>query len=193
MGLKFGWRAHDVRESIWFEDESLIDVDAQGKKTNRAPAAALDAWREDADASHLLPYATNGEPTIIRFRNLSPDEFRVVQAYFVDPTNSFEGAVRAWLAAFRIAIDFPGKETQADTSGSGAPPHAIVVKEHGIRMMANELVTALEENYPGIVAFYGRRILNASMATDAEKKASSPQSTQTPSSAAVPTPATTGP
>lgn len=183
MGLSFGWRASEVRESIWIGDPSLVNVSA----------AARAAWREDGDASHLRPFATAGQPSIITIRTLTPDEVRLAAGYLGD-----EGAVgdrgpyaRAMLSAFRMAIDFPDAP-EAFNTPDGAR-HERVVKERGTRMLANEFVTQLELSYRGIVAFYGDKILKASFATDAEKKASSPPSMPTRSGEAGTTPGSTAP
>ncbi len=178
MALSFGWRSNDIRESIWKGDPALKNV----------TPAALEAWEEDGDASHLEMFETKGDPaTRITFRNLTPDETRIAQGYFVD-ASSFEGYMRAILVCFRIAVGFP--DTPEVRTQDGVK-RGYVVREKGIRMLANEFVSELENKYPGMVGFYGTLVLNASFATELEKKASSPQSTQTPSSAAVSTPAIT--
>ena len=185
MSLKFGWRATEVRESIWKGDLCLLGPDG----TSRATAAALAAWQEDGDASHLRPFC-EGTPTIIRVRTLSPDELQAVQALLFNPGIPMEGYSRAILLAFRIGIDFAGKEEHRTPEGA---IHGITVNERGIRMLAEPIVAQLAQDYPGMVWFYGKLILDASQATEKEKKASSPPSTPTPSSAAESTAATTGP
>jgi hypothetical protein len=178
MGLRFGWRATEVRESIWREDEALGEI----------PAAAMASWREDGDASWLRPFCTKGQPQIINFRNLTPDETRVMQSYWVDPNNALEGYARCLLMAFRIGVDFPGKELQKTAEGTA---FSIIVKERGLRMLAEPFVAQIGRDYPAMISFYGKLIYDASVATETEKKASSPLSTPTPSSAAESTAATT--
>ena len=197
MGLKFGWRARVSRESIWRGDEALHKPSCRLLATRGAdcdcgnvPAAALASWHGDPDASHLRAYATHGQPQIIRWRTLTAEEIVMCEAFYQDATNSFEAGMRAWLLAFRLAVNFPGKEDQRDEEDQSVK-HSIVENEKGRDMLAEEFVKALMEEYPGIVAFYGSRIINASRPTAAEKKASSPPSTSTPSSAAESTPATT--
>lgn len=189
MGLRFGWIKGQVIDSVWKEDTALIETKPDGTKVTRCSAAALAAWEEDMDASHLLPFAV-GTPTTIRVRNLNADELTMANACYYDCANAYEGAARAWLMAFRIAVDFEGVTDASEESGA---KHGIVTKERGVRMLALPFVQALMEQYAGIVAFYGSRILNASQASDAEKKASSPPSTPTPSKAEESTVATTEP
>jgi hypothetical protein len=179
MALKLGWRANDIRESYWKGDPAFKNIDAK----------ALEDWQEDGDASHLERFATPGDPpTKITWRNLTPDEARVAQGYFIEAT-TFEGYMRAVLVCFRMAVGFPDTPEVRTEDGK----RSYTVREKGIRMLANEFVTDIETKYPGIVAFYGGLILNASFASEIEKKASSPQSTPTPSSEAASTPVTTDP
>ena len=170
MALSFGWRANDIRESIWRDDSALQSV----------PLAALEAWREDGDASHLRPYATNGTPSVLTYRALSPDEARFVQGLFSPDANELELLLRSWLLCFRIGVDVPDAPAVIPTPDGAS--HLRVVRDRGIRMLANEFVSDLETRYPGIVAFYGNLIHRATFPTPAEKKASSPPSTPTPSS-----------
>ncbi len=180
MGLSFGWRANDIRESIWSGDEALGEVSA----------AAMSAWNDDGDASHLRPFCTKGQPQIIRYRNLNPDEARAVQAFFLDPTGRLDGIMRAKLMAFRIGVDFEGKEEQGTPEGA---KHSVIVRERGIRMLASPFVAELDRAYPGLVDFYGNLVLSSTFLTEKEKKASSPPSTPTPSLAAESTAAITEP
>lgn len=182
MPLEFGWRANEVRESIWKGDSALGEI----------PTAAAQAWAEDGDASHLEPYVLHGKPARITYRNLNADESRVMQAYFVDAVNPIQGYTRALLMCFRIGVNFPGLEEINDPSGSGVK-HGVIVNERGIRMLAEPFVQQLEITYPGIVGFYGRLIFDGSRTTEKEKKASSPPSTPTPSSEAASTAATSDP
>lgn len=185
MGLSFGWKANDIRESIWKDDTTLRGPDGK----SRVSAAALDAWRTDGDASHLRPFC-EGEPQIITFRNLTIDEFELVRSFFRGDAVEAETAIsRAFLLCFRLGVDFGGKEDQIDVDGAR---RKLIVRENGVRMLAEPFVAHLERAYPGIVGFYGGLIFNASMPSPAEKKASSPPSTQTPSSAAASTQDTTG-
>lgn len=181
MALSFGWKANDVRESIWRDDDALANV----------PAAAMEAWKEDGDASHLRPYALHGQPTLISFRTLNPDESRIAQAYFYQGDNALESYTRATLICFRIGVDFVGAPDEIATPDGSR--HARIVKERGVRMLAHEFVSAMETAQPGIVSFYGGLIYKATWPTETEKKASSPPYTLTPSSAAVSTTAITEP
>lgn len=189
MSLSFGWRANDTRESIWREDTALQNVSA----------AALEDWKADGDASHLRKYATAGKPSLITFRGLTPDEARMASARMADPSSPIESWGRGLLMCFRIGVDFPDapstiRYNYKDADGNhqeGAAKR--VVLERGIRMLASEFVAQLEHDYKGIVAFYGKLIYEATYPSEVEKKASSPQSMQTPSSAAESTTATTEP
>lgn len=201
MALSFGWRANDVRESIWMDDPAIPRKwvkrrDKDGKEVDvevaDIPAGALDAWREDGDASHLQPYATLGDPTIIRFRSLTPDEKHIVTAPMtVEDTAGVTGYMRMLLLCFRIGADFDAAAEQI-TDADGVK-HKLIGKAWGTRMLAEPLVADIEERYPGLVYFYGRLIYDASYLTHIEKKASSPPSTATPSLAAVSTAVTTEP
>ncbi len=178
MALSFGWRANEVRESIWRDDPALVGV----------TEAALQEWYVDFDASHLRPFAKLGQPTIIELRTLTSDEAQAVLGFFHDAANREEAWSRACLLAFRIGASFPGLEGVPTGDGQR---HGVTVKERGIRMLAEPFVSQLSKDYRGIVITYGGHILNASILTDAEKKASSPPSTQTQSSEAASTAATT--
>ncbi len=174
MALSFGWRQGETRESIWKDDPALEGV----------TEAALQEWYSDFDASHLRPFCKNGQPTIIELRTLNADEAQATLGFFHDAGSKEEAWARACLLAFRIGASFPGLEGIADPSGSGVR-HGITIKERGIRMLAEPFVAQLAQTYRGIVTTYGGHILNASILTEAEKKASSPRSTQTPSSEAA--------
>lgn len=181
MGLSFGFKALDVRESIWQGDDALANV----------PSAALEAWWEDGDATHLAPYAKNGEPSKITFRNLTPDEMRIATG-IGEGGGSSEAFARHTLMCFRIGVDFPDAPEKFPPDPNGVV-HSKIVKERGIRMLSLGFVDFLERRYPGIVMFYGVLISKATLPTDAEKKASSPPSTPRPSSAEASTAATTVP
>ena len=91
------------------------------------------------------------------------------------------------LAAFRLGVEFPQGDGEEGLMASGARvPRTVQV--HGLRMLNMDFVNSLRRKYPGMIAFYGDKILSAIFATDAEKKASSPQSTLTPSSERAETP-----
>ncbi len=183
MAFDFGWKANDIRISIWRGDKALKDV----------PVAALEAWREEPEASHLEPYVKPGEKaTLVQLRNLTPDELRLAYGPYADALNNVEAWTRACLLAFRVAVSFVDMPAHIVNPATG-DRHPTTVRERGVRMLANELVMYLEENNPGMVGFYGSLILDASSPTGAEKKASSPPSTQTPSAAAESIPAITEP
>lgn len=193
MALSFGWKANDQRESIWIDDPAIprTDPDAKGKTKAAVPQTALDAWRQDGDASHIEQYATQGKPTIIRFRALNADEKPIVLGPASVADSQIEGLGRSLIRCFRIAVSFDGME-ETTKLPTGETPR-LTVKEHGVRMLALEVVDDLATRYPGMIEFYGNLVMEASFLTDAEKKASSPPSTPTPSSAEASTAATTAP
>lgn len=180
--LSIGWRANDVRESIWKDDPALKQP---------LPEAALAAWEEDGDASHLEPYATLGEATVVYFRALTPDEKPIVLGAQAAADNNVEGMLSAWVKCFRIAVSFSGMQESA-TDAEGVK-HRMTVKPKGTPMLAPEVAEHMERTYPGMTAFYGELIYKASFLSDAEKKALSPPSIETPSAAAEYTTVTTAP
>lgn len=167
MGLRFGWKAHEVWESHWPKDPSFGEI----------PEGALQEWSETGDASPLRPYVKHGTPTRITYRTLTLDETQFVRGVCTpDAWMTEQQALnRAVALCFRIGVDFPDeKPTYTDAGGAVKQK---TVKEKGIRMLADEYSRALDAAYPGIVKFYGSLIFNAAFATEAEKKASSLQST----------------
>jgi hypothetical protein len=189
MALSFGWRANDIRESIWKDDPAIPRL--VGGNAPDVPAGVLASWQEDGDASHLLPFATHGSPTIITFRSLTPDEKPVILALMQSAVNKDEGFMRAMLACFRIGVDFKG--APAAIPDSDGVDHALSGKERGIRMLPLNFVGYLQDNYPGMIEFYGGLVFQSSFLGDAEKKASSQPSTPTPSSVVASTTGTTAP
>jgi len=182
MALSLGWKANDIRESIWMKDPALRQP---------IPEGVLTAWREDGDASHLEPYLAGGAPTIIEWRALNADEKPIVQAPMTDAENNLEGANRAWLRCFRMAVRF--KDAEESATGADGQSHRMMVKEKGIWMLSLGFVDHLIDTYPGMMEFYGHLVFMASFLGDAEKKASSPPSTPTPSSVEASTADTTAP
>ena len=167
MGLDFGWRVAETRESIWRDDPDLGPI----------PADVLERWEQDGEAAHLLPYVRpGGHPTTIRVRSLTQDESHFVQG--IVATAGADGIFRAWLACFRMAVSFEGLPEKIN----GSPTY---VTERGFRMMAEPVVAHFAHAFPGITFFYGAKIYSAAIPSEPEKKASSPPSTTTPSSAAA--------
>ena len=170
MGLNFGFRPHEQRESIWREDDALDSV----------PEAALSQWKVDGDASHLRPYATKGTPAKVTFRTLTSDEHLMVTTRYYGAANNLESYLRMTLLCFRLAVDFPDAPTEI-TDARGVKIQR-VVKEYGSTLLSDDFVRHIEHAYPGICAFYGGLVLGASLPTAAEKKASSQSPTPPPSS-----------
>jgi len=171
MGLDFGWRVNDKHETVWKGDAALVDV----------PAGVLDDWQRDGGAVHLLPYAKNGQPEVFTFRALNIDEKRLLQGLYDEESS---GYARMILACFRIGVEFPGASEEYKRESTGQSGFRLWERVRGVRMLSEPFVAALEAKYPGMVEFYGSLIFNATFPSEPEKKASSPQSTKTPSSAA---------
>lgn len=153
--LKLGYVAAEVRESLWPGDPAI--------DSEKVSTAASEAFAEDGDASHLLPYVRAGaKPTRITFRSLSSDEAAMLTGLAVE-TNLF----RAWEMAGRLAVDFPDL-------GDGVGDGRKLELWKGYRVLSDGFVRSLKREYPGMLSFYGRIVMTAATATEAEKKASSP-------------------
>lgn len=164
MPLKFGYRAAEVRESIWIDDPAVGEV----------PQAAAEAFAEDGDAEHLRPYVKPGEKaTRITFRTLSHDEAATIQTLEVQVSR-----LRAISMAFRMAVDFPDL---GETIGQGSDTYRRIELWKGYRILADGFVKALDEDCPGLSHFYGRLVYEASFPSEVEKKASSQPPTPTKS------------
>ncbi len=172
MGLNFGWVAGEVRESYWIDDPDLVNVTLSARAD----------WEADGDASHLRPFVRpGGHPTLIRFRTLTSGEQVKVQSLIANLIdNPIEAFMLAYEMCFRIAVEFP--ELPAKVNDAGGAEHERLQLVKGTRMLADEWVRGLKQAYPGIVTFYGRRVYEASVPSEPEKKASSPPSIATPSS-----------
>jgi hypothetical protein len=156
--ISFGWKLGDVRESYWIGDPALVEVSA----------AARAAWEVDGDASHLEPFIKNGKATRVVFRSLSPDETRVAQSPLVEPSNEAAAWRRAAWLAFRMGVSFP--DDPDEVTAPDGKRHKIIIREGGIDMLAIPFVRHLEIAYPGLVAFYGEKVLSVSMPGLLEKK-----------------------
>jgi hypothetical protein len=183
MGLRggHGWKANEIHESIWIEDEALADV----------PPGARAAWKEDGEARHLEPYVRNGKPARIEWRTLNGDELRFVRGFAFDSPSFIVAIERMWRLAFRLAVTIEGMP--ATIRGKDDVDHPTSKRESTFVMMSSEYCDHIDRNNPGIVDFYGQMIADASQLTEKQKKASSPPSTPTPSSAEEGTAATTEP
>lgn len=178
MGFGFGWEPNDERESCWPWEECFYDLEADGSTGNhRVPPAALDAWKEDLDASHVRDYARPGTtPGRITFRCLTTSEVAYCQDKFF---GSEGGVLLTWANAFRLAVDFPEElPEQVDSKGAG---HRRRVKVASFQVLDEWFLASVRRRYPSLIATYGKHIWNASTATEAEKKASSLLPTRTPS------------
>lgn len=165
MGLQFGFIANSRRESIWPEDDALGEV----------PDAALEAFMLDGDATHLRPYVkASATPTRIVFRTLTQDE-----AATVDVLRLQVAPLRAWEMSFRMGVDFPDAPETFQLPEGGTAPKTEMWR--GFVVLSDGFVRSLKSRYRNIASFYGRLVYNGSFPSEAEKKASSPPPTPTPS------------
>ncbi len=164
MALSFGLKKKDTRDGIWKGDPALQNV----------PVEVVSLWEKDGQACHLEQFATNGKAEVFKFRALRIDETRglIKQGMTV---------AQAWLECFRLGVRFPGAGETVNM-GDGVSERIVSPDVTGFPKLALGFVEYLEENYPGIVDFYGGLIFAASFPSEPEKKASSPSSTAKPSS-----------
>lgn len=168
MALRLGYTPGDWRRSYWIEDDA-VDWEA-------TPDESRADFLLDGDASHLVLRAQNGTtfvPTEIRFRALTAEELATIRGLVVDwqrqPDESDEqyalrvaggaNVDRMQYFAFRVGVEIP---SVADCKK---------IRERGLYMMPARAVDALMHNYRGIIAFYGRLVLAASLLGQPEKSA----------------------
>ena len=175
MALDFGYRVNDERDGIWIGDPALMAV----------PESAVTDWEKDGIAAHLLPYAKNGQPSILKFRALNFREDRYVRRHFG------MGVGGALIAAecFALAVRFPDMQEVA-TARNGTKV-STMERRGDFTVLSDAFLQHLDEKLPGLINFFGNLIFEATYPSLAEKKASSPPSTETPSLAAVSTKADT--
>jgi hypothetical protein len=180
MGFAFGWEPNDERESCWPWEACFYDLAPDGSTGNhRVPAAALEAWRVDLDASHVRDYARPGtKPSRITFRGLSTMEAAYVDGQSLSAAG-VSGALMAAAAAFALSVDFPDEPPEV-TEASGAV-HRRRVKVGAFIMLADWFTRAVDKRFGSMISTYGYHVWLASKATEPEKKASSPRPTETPS------------
>lgn len=171
MALSFGWSPGESRVTYWPGDPCFVDL----------PDDVVDTWRESLDGEVLMPYAKNGKPTEITVRVLTHREImraRALTARGIEG-DTVEAMFDAYAFLFRVGVDFDLPATFTDGSGAVHKRH---VTDGGIRMLTDEFTLAIDRAYPGIVMALGGHLMRANMLTGAEKKASSPPSTEAPSS-----------
>lgn len=177
MALNIGFRPKRVQDCAWIGDPALAEV----------PEAAKADWRKDGAAAHLLPYAKNGELTIIKIRDLHASESRYMQRYI-----GAQVLVRnLFYECFALGARFKGQAEQQQMP-DGSKAVSMVRDANGFLRLSDEVMDGLEVTYPGLIDFFGELIFTASFPTEAEKKASSLPSTGTLSLVAADTDPSTG-
>lgn len=169
MALQLGFKRREVVKAIWKDDTALVGVTAE----------ALEAWEQDGAAFHLEPFARNGSPRMFTYRPLRGNERRS----FVKPGMSWS---HMKYMCFQLGVRFPdAPEAEPINKDFVAPTLVPDDLGLGFKLLNPDFVDFLEEQSPGIVDMYGKLVYSAGVPTDAEKKASSPPSTERPSSAAI--------
>lgn len=214
--MRFGWRKNDLRTGHWYEDDCFFDdPDPVAVAAAEAAVAADDSWESRKalrvakrgpsriPQTALATYMDTGQgigqyarpgtkPTRITFRTLSPDELLVVRGLMRElaDTEPVTAMDRVYLAAFRVACDFPDLEGHVeDADGAKQAIHADDVAL-GVRALAPEFVATVPV---ALAKFFGLLVYMSSVPTEAEKKASSPPSGPPPSPAATAGASTTEP
>jgi len=171
MGLDFGFKVNDKREGAWIGDPAFANV----------PESARADWEKDGAAVHLLPYAINGKPTVFEWRALDVYEARHMKRLFADWG---PGSMQLLtLECFALGVRFPDVQEDGPAQ-SGVPLKKMTRDAQGFARLSREFLGQLDQRYPGLIDAYGVLIFNATVPSEQEKKASSPPSTETPSSAA---------
>lgn len=170
MALTLRYRKERERDCAWIGDPALLDV----------PESAKADWAKEGAAAHLLPHAKNGDLTIIRVRDLEADEARYVRRFI--------GAGQILLdnlfyECFALGARFKGQPDQQQMP-DGTTVETVERDGNGFLRLSKVFLNAVDRDNPGLVNFIGGLILHGSFPTATEKKASSPPSTEKPSSAA---------
>jgi hypothetical protein len=168
MALTFRFTKTRERDCAWINDRALLDV----------PPAVRADWEKDFAASHLKPYAKNGELSIIKIRDLTTAEVEYVKRHLV-------GVVLEHLLyrdCFILAARFEGAPDE-QRMPDGTMVQTLERKGDFI-VLSEAFMKGLNEENPGLSRTLGEAIFHLSFPTATEKKASSPPSTEKPSSAA---------
>ena len=163
VGLNFGWRFREKLTGIWKHDTALANV----------PPEAIAEWEKDGQAVHLMPYAINGQPSTFTFRALTGFETRAV---FGGGMNSAQW----YYEACRIGVRFKDAPEEA-LSPEGHKVPCVSKGADGIFRLSPQFIDGTCDDE--FINMYGALIMGASLPTEAEKKALSPQSGPSPSSA----------
>ena len=172
MGLDLNWYPGEEIETIWKGDKALGPV----------PEDVLAEWEKDGAAEKLRPYVLPGqEPLVFHYRSLNLKEKNYCYSQYV------LGDAVAAAEAFKIGVRFPFPADPVKMD-DGTKRERYVHISGGIRMMADQLALGIERANPGIVLFYGMRIIGGVFMSEAEKKALLPPSTERRSKAEASTP-----
>ncbi len=168
--LTIRYRKERERDCAWINDPALLDVSESAKAD----------WAKDGSLVHLQPFAKNGTLTVISVRDLEADEARYVRRFAMGGQ-----VLLANLAyeCFALGARFKGQPDE-QAMPDGTTVETIERDANGFLRLSRAVMNGIDRDYPGLVNFIGNLILNASFASAIEKKASSPPSTETPSSAA---------
>lgn len=170
MALTLRYRKERERDCAWILDPALLNV----------PDSVKADWSKDGAAAHLLPHAKNGDLTIIRVRDLEADEARYVRRYASGGQVLLDNL---FYECFALGARF---KWQADSQQmpDGTTVETIERDANGFLRLSKVFLNAVDRDNPGLVNFIGNLILTGSFPSAVEKKASSPPSTEKPSSAA---------
>jgi len=169
MALTLRYTKGRTRDCAWIGDPALLDV----------PETAKADWRKDGAAAHLRPFAKNGDLTVITIRDLTPSEVRYVKRH-VYTGASVESM---YYDCFVLAARFKGAP-EAQAMPDGTTEGMLERNGDGFVTLSDAFITGLDHEHPGLVTFFGELIFGNTWPKAVEKKASSPPSTETPSSAA---------
>lgn len=170
MAIELGWIPGESVESYWPDEAAFRDI----------PKDVIAQWEVDAEGAPLLQFVKPGEtPTKFVIRTLTHREATRIKALLGDGA-SIEGVADALVFAFRMAVTVEGMPSEfVDGTGAKTPLYETI---KSVRMLSDKFTGALSRANPGLVEHFGGFIVRSIMLTGAEKKASSPPSTETASS-----------
>ena len=168
--LTLRYRKERERECAWILDPALVDV----------PESVKADWMKDGSIVHLQPYAKNGALTVISVRDLEADEARYVRRYISSGQVLIDNV---FFECFALGARFKGQPDE-QVMPDGTRVDTIERDANGFLRLSRPFMNGVDRDNPGLVNFIGNVILNGSFPSAIEKKASSPQSTEKPSSTA---------
>jgi len=168
--LTLRYRKERERDCAWINDPALVDV----------PESVKADWAKDGSIVHLQPYAKNGTLTVISVRDLEADEARYVRRYIARDQVLIDNV---FFEGFALGARFKGQPDE-QVMPDGTRVETVERDANGFLRLSRAFMNGVDRDNPGLVNFIGSLIINGSFATSLEKKASSPQSTEKPSSAA---------